>query len=135
MASSVAVKDHMTKTVVTFKPDMDVLESIHVLLAKGVPGGPVVDDVGNLVGMLSDKDCLNAALSASYHEQWGGRVSEFMSTDVQTVDAEDSVVDVARRFIDCEFRHFPVIKEGRMVGYLSRRDVLRALELLRHAER
>jgi len=132
MARPAAVKDYMSGILVKFTPDMDVLEALRILLEKDAPGGPVLDKLGNLVGVLSEKDCLSAALSASYHEQWGGRVSEFMHPEVETVEADANIADVAKLFIEREYKHFPVMQENRLVGQISRRDVLKALEQLRH---
>ncbi len=132
MARPDAVKHYMSRIGVKFTPDMDVLEALHILLEKDAPGGPVLDQLGNLVGVLSEKDCLPAALSASYHEHWGGRVSEFMHADVETVDANDSIADVAKLFTERTYKYFPVMQEARLVGHISRRQVLMALEKLRH---
>ena len=71
---------------------------------------------------------MQVALNAGYHGDWGGPVSDFMSADVQTVDAEMNIIDLAQVFIDSKFRRFPVMDENRLVGQISRRDVLRALE-------
>ena len=127
---SCLVKDYMAKTLVTFKPDTDVLDAVHVLVSKRIAGAPVVDDEGNLLGMLSELDCLKVALQAGYHSQVGGPVREYMSTGVETVDAEMSIVDLAPRFLDTSFRRYPVMERNRLIGQISRRDVLRALEML-----
>jgi len=127
---SCLVKDYMAKTLVTFKPDTDVLDAVHVLVSKRIAGAPVVDDEGNLLGMLSELDCLRVALQAGYHSQVGGPVREYMSTGVETVDAEMSIVDLAQRFVDTSFRRYPVMERNRLIGQISRRDVLRALEML-----
>ena len=134
MAKPAAVKDYMSSILVRFTPDMDVLEALRIILEKDVPGGPVVDKLGNVVGILSEKDCLGASLSASYHEQWGGRVSEFMQTEVESVEADANIADVAKLFMKREFKHFPVMQEDQLVGQISRRDVLKALEWLRQEE-
>ncbi len=131
MARPDAVKDYMSRIVVKFTPDMDVLQALHLLLEKEAPGGPVLDNLGNLIGILSEKDCLPAALSASYHEHWGGRVSEFMHREVETVEASASIADVAKLFTQREYKHFPVMQENRLVGQISRRQILLALEQLR----
>ncbi len=129
MGSNTAlVKDYMAKTLVTFSPDTDVLEAVHELVRHRIAGAPVVDDAGNLVGMLSEFDCMKVALHAGYHGEWGGPVSDYMSTDVRTVNAEMSLVDLAQLFIESEYRRFPVTESNRIVGQISRRDVLRALE-------
>ena len=127
---SCLVKDYMAKTLVTFKPDTDVLDAVHVLVSKRIAGAPVVDDEGNLLGMLSELDCLKVALQAGYHSQVGGPVREYMSTGVETVDAEMSIVDLAQRFLDTSFRRYPVMERNRLIGQIRRRDVLRALEML-----
>lgn len=124
---SVLVKDYMTASLVTLKPDMDVLDAIAVLIEHRIAGAPVVDHHGNLVGMLSEFDCMKVALDSSYYGEWGGRVSEFMTPDVITVPADMSIVDLARRFQESRLRRFPVMDENRLVGQISRRDVLRAL--------
>ena len=90
----------------------------------------MVDDAGNLVGMLSELDCMKVALNAGYHGTWGGPVRDFMSDNVKTIDAEMSIIDLAQLFIDSRFRRFPVMKGTRLVGQISRRDVLRALECI-----
>ena len=127
---SCIVKDYMARTMVTLKPETDVLDAIHELVQHRIAGAPVVDDEGNLVGMLSEFDCMKVALNAGYHGNWGGPVRDFMSDGVKTVDAEMSIIDLAQLFISSRFRRFPVMKGNRLVGQISRRDVLRALECL-----
>ena len=125
---SALVKDYMARTLVTFKPETDVLDAVHVLVKHRIAGAPVVDDEGNLLGMLSEYDCMKVALDAGYHGTWGGPVREFMSDGVETVDADMSIIDLAQVFIRKKFRRFPVMQDTRLVGQISRRDVLRALE-------
>lgn len=125
---SILVKDYMSKTLVKFKPETSVLDAVHQLVKHRIAGAPVVDDAGNLVGMLSELDCLKVALQAGYHGSYGGPVSEYMTGDVETVNAEMNIVDLAQRFLDSNFRRFPVTDRNRLVGQISRRDVLRALE-------
>jgi CBS domain-containing protein len=120
----------MARTLVTFKPETDVLDAVHTLVQHRIAGAPVVDDEGSLLGMLSEFDCMKVALNAGYHGIWGGPVREFMSDGVETVDADMSIVDLAQVFIDKKFRRFPVVQGTRLVGQISRRDVLRALEVI-----
>ncbi len=126
------VKDYMSKTLVTFKPDTNVLDAVHTLVEHRIAGAPVVDDLGNIVGMLSEFDCIKVALQAGYHGDYGGPVSDYMSRDVTTVNAEMSIIDLAQKFADQGYRRFPVTDNNRLVGQISRRDVLRALEVLSH---
>jgi CBS domain-containing protein len=129
-SKSCLVKDYMARTLVTFKPDTDVLDAVHVLVNRRIAGAPVVDDAGNLLGMLSELDCMKVALDAGYHGNWGGPVGDFMSEGVKTVDADMSIIDLAQEFVTSRFRRFPVMDGTRLVGQISRRDVLRALEYL-----
>jgi len=103
------------------------MEAVKILTERGIPGAPVVDDVGNFVGLLAEKDCLEAVLKASYYEEWGGSVSEYMQTEVRTIDAGTSIIDAARLFIETSLRGFPVMEDNRIVGQLNRSDLLRAL--------
>lgn len=127
---SAMVRDYMTGRLVTFKPDMDVLDAIHELMQNRIAGAPVVNDQGDLIGMLSELDCLKIALNAGYYGDWGGPVADYMTPDVETVDAQMSIIDLAQKFLDSGFRRFPVLRNNRLVGQISRRDVLRALSQL-----
>lgn len=125
---SAVVKNYMTGKLVTFHPDTDVLDAIHELVEHGIAGAPVTDNRGNLVGMLSELDCMKIALHAGYHGHWGGPVSDYMSHDIETVDADMSIIDLAQLFLEKPYRRYPVMKDHRLVGQISRRDVLRALQ-------
>jgi CBS domain-containing protein len=124
---SALVKDYMTGKLVTFHPDTDVLDAIQELVTHGIAGAPVTNNRGELLGMLSELDCMKVALHAGYHGNWGGPVSDFMTTGTETVEADMSIIDLAQRFMDTGFRRFPVVKDHRLIGQISRRDVLRAL--------
>ena len=124
---SALVRDYMAGRLVTFKPDTDVLDAIQELLHNRIAGAPVVDDQGVLIGMLSELDCLKVALNAGYYGDSGGPVSEFMTPDVETVDADMNIIDLAQKFLQYGYRRFPVLRNNRLVGQISRRDVLRAL--------
>jgi len=124
---SCLVRNFMAGSLVTFKPDTDVLDAIHELVQHRIAGAPVVNDQGDLIGMLSELDCLRVALNAGYHQQWGGPVSDFMTPDVESVDADMNIIDLAQKFLNSGFRRFPVLRNNRLVGQISRRDALRAL--------
>jgi CBS domain-containing protein len=121
------VADIMATQLITFAPDTNIHEAIHILLEQRISGAPVVDKDGALVGMLSKKDCLKITFSTSYHEDWGGPVSDFMSAPVETLDADLDLVSAAEIFLKSHFRRFPVLRHGRLVGLVSRYDILKAL--------
>jgi CBS domain-containing protein len=124
-------RDYMSRNLIHFHPDMDVLRAVEILLDHNISGGPVIDRLGNLVGVLSEKDCLEAVLQANYHGTGGGRVRDFMYTEFEMVEVEDSIMDIARllrrdgTFYD---RGLPVMKGNRVVGNISLHDVLHALQ-------
>jgi CBS domain-containing protein len=121
------VADIMATQLVTFSPDMNIHEAIGILLDKRISGAPVLDSNGALVGMLSKKDCLKIVFSSQYHDDWGGPVRDFMSMPVETLDAGLDLVSAAQHFLDSHFRRFPVLRDGRLVGQISRYDILKAL--------
>ena len=127
---SCLVRDYMAGQVVFFKPDTDVMDAIAELIHHRIAGAPVVNDQGDLVGMLSELDCMKVALNAGYYGDWGGPVADYMSAEVDSVDAEMNIVDLAQKFLDTGFRRFPVLRNQRLVGQISRRDALRALNEL-----
>jgi len=135
MTDTNTVSTCMSANLVTLQPDMDVMEAVQILTERGIPGAPVVDDVGNFVGLLAEKDCVEAVLKASYYEEWGGRVSEYMQTSVRTIDAATSIIDAAKLFIETSLRGFPVMDNNRIVGQLNRSDLLKALIRLGNPER
>ena len=121
------IRDYMAANLVTLPPEMEILRAMEILLKERISGAPVVDAGGRLVGVLSKKDCLKAALNACYYQQWGGAVSDYMTSPVETMDADLDVVAAAERFLASHFRRFPVVEEGRLTGQISRADLLRAL--------
>ena len=127
---SAKVKDYMSGRLVKFTPDTNVLDAIHELIHHRIAGAPVVDDFGNLVGMLSEFDCLQVVLSAGYHGEPGAPISDLMTKDVQTVEADMNIIDLAELFMKSGFRRYPVMQDNMLVGQISRKDVLRALERL-----
>ena len=128
MLHSLNVGDYMTRSIMSFHPDQDVIAAAKILSQRGFSGAPVVDDRGNLAGILSDTDCIRAMIKFGFDPDWRGLVSEFMSPDVSTVDIDDSILEVAQRFTEKRFRRYPVMEDNRVVGVVSRIDVLRALD-------
>ena len=130
---SVKVRDYMVANPITVTPEMEIVQAIQVLIDNRISGVPVVDLRGQLVGMLSEQDCLKIALCSCYHSEPGGRVAGYMSHDVMTVEVDASILDMAELFVKTSYRRFPVLERQRLVGQVSRHDILRALQLLSRA--
>jgi CBS domain-containing protein len=127
MLRSVFVKDHMTKNLVTLTPDMEIRQAAHLLIKNDISGAPVLDKHGRLVGVLTERDCMRVAMQADYHGEPGGLVKEIMSGNPQWVGPEQSILTLADLFINGRFHRYPVVDDGRLVGVISRRDVMRAM--------
>lgn len=121
------ISAYMATKLVTLAPDMEINRAMLVLLDNRFSGAPVVNSMGELVGVLSKKDCFKTAMHASYHEMPGGQVADYMSTNVETLDADMDLFRAAEAFLKSSFRRFPVLREGRLVGQISRADLLRGL--------
>ncbi|BBB30640.1 CBS domain-containing protein [Neptunomonas japonica] len=129
MLKSVKVQDYMATGLVTFQPETDLFEAINSLLRYKISGAPVTNAQGELVGLISEVDCLKAILTLTYHEEEvGGSVADCMAKNVETVNYDANIIEVARIFIDKGRRRLPVIREGKLVGQISRSDILRAVE-------
>lgn len=121
------VRDFMSPNVISIEPEAEIMRAVHLLVSKDISGLPVVNDQGTLVGILTERDCIKVALQAGYFDELGGQVAQFMSTPVTTVDPDTPLMDLAELFAQSAFRRCPVIDNGRLVGLICRRDILRAL--------
>jgi len=131
MLANISVREYMTPNPIVFRPNMDVYEAIRKLLDQRTTGAPVVDDHGKVIGAFSELDCLRIVVTSAYFEDMGGKVSEYMTEDVTVVDVDASIVEVAELFAKSNLRHFPVLEDGKLVGVISRVDVLKALVAIR----
>jgi CBS domain-containing protein len=126
-AMHIAVRDYMSANPVTVSPQTEITQVARILIEQDISGVVVVDDADVVVGVLTERDCIGAATSANYYGEWGGPAGQFMSSPVEYVSPDDNLVDVAERMAKSVFRRYPVMEEGRLVGLLARRDVMRAL--------
>lgn len=124
---SLDVRDYMATELVTLDPEQELLAAANTLIENDISGAPVVDGDGRMVGILTERDCLQAALQAEYYGTRGGLVRDFMSVGVETVAPTESILKVAAMFIKGSYNRYPVVEDGRLVGQISRLDVMRAL--------
>ena len=121
------VHQYMSRRLITLTSETEILHALQTFIKNDISSAPVVDDAGGLIGILTQKDCMQVALNAAYHSEYGGLVADFMSTQVSTISPDESIVDAAKRFLENRYHRYPVLKNDRLVGVLSRRDVIRAL--------
>ncbi len=130
---SILVKDHMSTNLTTFYPEDTIDHVLEVLTNKKISGAPVVDHDENLVGIISEVDCLNEIIKGKYTNtpRFPGTVAEHMTREVMTLSPEMSLFDAAGKFLDLKIRRFPVMQEGKLIGQISLSDVIRAFPKLK----
>ena len=124
-------QDLMSTSLITFRPDQSVLEAITTLTKNGVSGGPVVDEEGALIGILSELDCLRMLASDEFYQdeqEEHALVGQFMTREFRTIPAQMGIYAISHYFLTTPIRRLPVVDHGRLVGQVSRRDVLRGME-------
>lgn len=133
---SVKVSDYMARRLITFHEKDNVVLAMGVLLDKKISGAPVVDDSGILVGVLSEVDLMEIVIQDSYYDESHGIVADYMRSPVDTIDPDMDIYALAEKFHKEHRRRYPVCRHGKLVGQISRRDVLRAAQdFLLHVDR
>lgn len=123
------VSDFMTKDLITFRADQTIFQAIDILIKHGITGGPVVNENNELIGVLSEGDCLKEVVKGKYDNipMLSGMVGEYMTQNVTTIPPEMNVFEAAKLFLSKRIRRFPVVKDGKLVGQISQRDVMKAV--------
>ncbi|MEZ4265770.1 MAG: CBS domain-containing protein [Myxococcota bacterium] len=122
------IRDHMDTTVHTLRPDAPILDAVDFLLEHHVTSAPVVDDQGVLIGIVSEKDCLRLLAAGTDADMPRGIVADFMTRDVTTITPKMNVYYVAGLFLKNVFRRLPVVEDGKLVGAITRFDILRVIQ-------
>jgi len=122
------VRDYMDKVVPTLSPETDILEAVDFLLAKHVTGAPVLDAAGNVIGILTEKDCLRLLSTGMDSDKPRGTVRDYMTTEVVSVPSHMNVYFLAGMFLKANYRRLPVIDGGKLVGAITRFDILRVIQ-------
>ncbi|EDM67021.1 MAG: CBS domain-containing protein [Moritella sp.] len=127
--NSLKVSDYMQLRPIKLTADMPVATAVDRLLKSGHIGAPVVDDSDTLIGWISEQDCLASLLESSYYCEEVAIVEDLMRSDVLTVRVEDGIIELAQQMLEVKPKVYPVIdEEGLLVGIISRRDVLKAMD-------
>jgi len=124
----ILVSDYMSKKLITFKPEQSVLDVMHILIKKKISGGPVVNNKGELMGIISEGDCMKQISESRYFNMPMNEttVEKHMVKDVETIDGNMNIFDAANKFLESRRRRFPIVENGKLVGQISQKDVLKA---------
>ncbi|MCA9710101.1 MAG: CBS domain-containing protein [Myxococcales bacterium] len=127
------VGDFMTTDLFTLSPDVSIDEAVDFLVEHGISGAPVIDAQGKLAGVITEKDCLSLLAKGANHQRPQGVVEDFMTRNVHTIPPRMDIYFAAGLFLANPYRRFPVVEAERLVGIISRRDVLKALQRIAKA--
>jgi predicted transcriptional regulator len=124
------VSQYMDTEVFTLNSDDEVLHAVQSLLEQRVTGAPVVDADRKVIGILTEKDCLKLLAEGDEDSNVPrGVVSEYMTTKVTCIPPRMNIYFVAGMFLNDVVRRFPVVDgDGRLVGAITRFDILRAIK-------
>lgn len=122
------VRDYMTRKLITFRPDQSVEEVIEELIRYKISGGPVVNEKKELVGIISEGDCIRHISESRYHNlpSENRKVEQHMAKEVETIDGDMNIFDAANKFLNDRRRRFPIVDDGVLVGQISQKDILKA---------
>lgn len=124
-----SIKDLMSTRFATIHAYMPVVEASSNLIKLDMLGSPVTDEAGTLVGWISERECLQAALQVVYHNQRVATVQDLMQTEVLTVSLDDDVLSLAQQMLNAKPKIYPVVdKANKVVGVISRRHILNMLD-------
>lgn len=120
------VSDYMTKKLITFRPNQPVAEVMQTLIKNKISGGPVVNEKNELLGIISEGDCIKQISESRYYNMPvdNDTVDKHMVTNVKTIDGNLNIFDAAKQFLDSKRRRFPIVENGKLVGQISQKDIL-----------
>lgn len=127
MTNTIRARDIMVTKLITLSPDMKLLDAAKRLFKNSISGAPVVDQSGNLIGVFSEKDVMSALINAVYNEFPSVEVSSYMSRNLQTITENADLLTIAQIFQRNDFRRLPVVRDQKLVGQISRRDVMKSV--------
>ena len=119
-------RDIMTTRLITLSAEMDVFAGIDLLVRNKISGAPVVDKNRRLLGVFSEKSCMRVLVDAAYDGLPTNQIGKFMDEEPDTITPDTQLLSIAQIFLDTPRRRLPVIEDGKLVGQVSRRDVIKA---------
>jgi len=128
MKKDFTVGSFMDKKGLFLRPEMPIAEAMDFFLKHRLLGAFVIDDRGGVVGVLSENDCLQVILQQTYyHQEPEDTVATYMREPPMAITISTSIEDTARLFLNNRYRHLPVMEGGKLVGQISRRELIRAM--------
>lgn len=126
--TSLKVSDYMTRDLITFTPDQTIETVMQTLIKNGISGGPVVNEKDELIGIISEGDCIKQISESRYYNMpmQDKTIEDHMATNVETIDGNMNIFDAANKFLQAKRRRFPIVENGKLVGQISQKDVLKA---------
>lgn len=124
---SILVQDYMDHNPHAIPSGMNVRDAVEALLSQGIIGAPVVDDNEQVVGFVSEQDCIKEMLNDAFYCEEPPEVNTVMHTDVALVRPQTSIVEVAQSIQKYRHKNYPVVEGEKLVGIITRSDILRAL--------
>ena len=115
------IRDIMSKVVVSIRPDATLIDAVKVLTKHHLSGAPVVSTTGDVIGFVSEPNLMDVLFD---DESRTRKVSDYMSREVHMVHVNDSIGAAATMFAMFGFRRLPVVEDGRLIGVVTRRDLL-----------
>lgn len=112
----------MSTDVVSVTRHTPITEVIELLVAKDITGIPVVNDDGTLAGIVTEKDILSLLADVRYAT---GTVEQYMTREVVAFDVDDDFIAICECLMRSHFRRVPILSEGRLVGIVSRHDIIK----------
>ena len=125
----ILVSDYMTTKLVTFRPEQSIHDVIEALTKYKISGGPVVNDKNELIGIISETDCIKHISESKYYNMPmdnSHTVERNMVSEVETIDKNMNIFDAANKFITSKRRRFPIVERGKLIGQISQKDILKA---------
>lgn len=124
------ISKYMASNLITFSPDSNIMDVVNTLLEKRITGAPVLNAQREVVGMIDDKTCLKLLVASEYYNSPVSQqtVSQYMDDVMKTVQEDISIAEAANIFLETKYKRLIVLdKKGKLVGQISRRDILRAI--------
>jgi len=133
----ITAKQLMSTSVITISPDEDIYEAMRMMALNNITGLPVIEDDGTLLGIITEKDILvllYSNLEDPDMDRVVGTVGQFMTRHVISFGPEDSLANIGECLSTNDFRRVPILYDGKLIGIISRKDVIRYIRDLQQQD-